>query len=126
MSEPDLALRGRRVLLVEDEPGLREALGLTLEIEGFAVTLASNGREALASLSSCRVDLVVTDYMMPRMNGSELIRELRMDPTYADVPILLMSAALPHHVSASIANAFLQKPVGMAQLLQTVTNLLKR
>ncbi|MCW8195696.1 response regulator [Proteobacteria bacterium 005FR1] len=123
MIERDSSTESRRILLAEDEPGLQEALALTLQLEGFDVVRASDGREALSRLK-IEPCLIITDYMMPRMNGLELIRQIRSRPAFDDVPILLMSAALPRDVDRSIADAFLQKPVTIKRLLETVNGLL--
>lgn len=119
-----MANRDQLVLLVEDEPGLQEAIALALEIEGFDVVRASNGREALVHLTTSQPDLIVTDYMMPGMNGAEMINEIRSDGAFSRVPILLISAALPNHVDEKIADAFLPKPIGVTQLVDTIEELL--
>ena len=118
------ASRDQLVLLVEDEPGLQEAIALALEIEGFDVVRASNGREALVHLATSQPDLIVTDYMMPSMNGAEMINEIRSDGALARVPILLISASLPKYVDKKIADAFLPKPIGVSQLVNTIEELL--
>lgn len=114
---------GTRILLVEDEPGLQEALALVLEVEGYEVLRASNGIEGLAHMANAPA-LIVTDYMMPRMNGVEMIRRIRALPGGAHLPVLLMSAALPDHIDQTQADVFLQKPVGVKQLLQVMTRFL--
>lgn len=123
MSDRTPSAEGRRILLVEDEPGLQEALTLTLELEGFEVARASDGREAVTRLK-IQPDLIITDFMMPRMNGVELIEHIRSRPAFDEVPILLMSAALPREVDRSIAEAFLPKPITIKRLLETVNGLL--
>lgn len=123
MNERASSIESRRILLVEDEPGLQEALTLTLQLEGFEVVRASDGREALARLK-IQPDLIITDYMMPRMNGLELIEHVRSRSAFDDVPILLMSAALPREVNRSVADAFLPKPITIKRLLETVNSLL--
>lgn len=123
MSDMTQALQGVCVLLVEDEPGLQEVFALVLELEGAEVMRANDGREALECLTKARPDLVVTDYMMPRMNGLQLITQIRAQPRFGNVPILLLSAALPKQVDASIANVFLPKPVSVKQLIDTALQL---
>lgn len=124
MSDKILAKQSLCILIVEDEPGLQEAYALIFELEGYHVIRANDGREALAHLSLMRPDVILTDYMMPRMNGLEMIGRIRSDAQSADIPILLTSAALPHHVDKSAADAFLAKPIGISQLLSTVETLL--
>jgi CheY-like chemotaxis protein len=123
MNEVAPPAEGRRILLVEDEPGLQQALALTLELEGFEVVRANNGREALTRLDA-GPDLIITDYMMPRMNGLELIKQIRSRPELAHIPILLTSAALPRDVDSSLADAFLPKPMTISRLLETIAALL--
>src|SRR5690606_40759610 len=85
----------RNVLVVEDEPGILSAMKLLLELEGYRVLCASNGEEALAVLTIETCDLIVTDYMMPRMTGGQLIKKLRSDPEQRNIPIILVSAVPP-------------------------------
>ncbi|QKT02962.1 response regulator [Ectothiorhodospiraceae bacterium 2226] len=115
------------VLLVDDEPGVRDSIALLLELEGYRVTQAPDGQEAWELLGQARPDLVISDYMMPRLNGRQLAERLRSDPTLEDIPILLMSGALPPAVDpAAIADGFLQKPASFAHLNQMVELLLSR
>ncbi len=116
----------RRILLVEDEPGLQEALALILELEGFDVARANDGREGLAHVTDLQPDLIITDYMMPYMNGLEMISRIRANTTLARIPVLLMSAAIPPSADTSQADAFLAKPAGLPQLLELITLLLKQ
>lgn len=126
MNDLKEVLTGLRVLLVEDEPGLQEVFTLILELEGAEVLRASDGREGLAYLPDWRPDLIVTDYMMPRMNGLQLIEQIRARAEFADVPILLLSAALPKHVDGAIADAFLAKPVTVKRLITTAYKLTRK
>jgi len=81
-----------RVLLVEDSSDLRYLLARILKGQGFEVCEATNGREALDGLAGFVPDVVVTDLMMPELDGFELIRRLRAMPTMAEVPIVVMTA----------------------------------
>src|SRR5689334_15623247 len=81
-----------RVLLVEDAPFLRYAFGRLLRMHGFEVMEANDGREALDRVNEFQPQLVVTDLMMPVMDGVELIHRLRSDPRTADVPVLAITA----------------------------------
>lgn len=124
MNEAELASDRRRILLVEDEPGLQEALALVLESEGFDVTRANDGREALESLSRSHPDLIVTDYMMPHLNGVDMIRRIRANPKHAGIPVLLMSAALPESALQKLADAALQKPASISLFISVINRLL--
>lgn len=81
------------VLVVDDEPDKANLLKVALEMEGYEVQIAVNGREALAAIESFPPDLVVTDVMMPEVNGYELARRIRENPGTRFIPIILQSAA---------------------------------
>ena len=80
------------VLLVEDEPAQREVLAYNLAAEGYVVTQASNGEEALMLIQEARPDLVVLDWMMPLVSGLEVCRRLKMRPETRGIPIIMLSA----------------------------------
>jgi PleD family two-component response regulator len=92
------------ILLVEDEHAIRKVMEILFEDEGYQVVLAQNGREGLAILADLVPDLIITDYMMPELDGVGLLRAVRRDCRVRDVPVLLMSsvpvANLPGHEMA--------------------------
>lgn len=81
------------VLVVDDEYVISDILAFALEDAGYQVEKAGNGEKALELLNKTRVELLITDYMMPAMNGEELARTLRDDPQFKTLPIILMSGA---------------------------------
>ena len=81
-----------RVLVVEDEPAQREVLAYNLEAEGFAVSRAENGEEALVLVEEVAPDAIVLDWMMPNMSGPELMRRLRKNTVMKDIPIIMLTA----------------------------------
>jgi CheY-like chemotaxis protein len=111
----------KRVLLVEDAPFLRYAFGRLLRLHGYEVMEANDGREALDCLDRFRPDLVLTDLMMPVMDGVELIRELRTHPDTADVPIVAITADASSmsesRARAAGADDFIAKPIDLPSLL---------
>lgn len=115
------------LLVVEDEPGIRGALELLLELEGYRVVAAANGRDALARLADTPCDLILTDHMMPLMDGLSLLARLRDDPRHAGTPKILMSAVArrPEAVQA-LADLFLPKPFETPALLHAIESLLRR
>jgi CheY-like chemotaxis protein len=113
------------ILLVDDEPDILAAWRLILEGEGYAVGCASNGAEAIACTASHVPDLIITDWMMPVMDGAELCRRLKAMPQLAGVPVLIHSAVAPPDGEAKNWTASLRKPVGTALFLTTVTQLCK-
>ena len=79
------------VLVVEDSPAMARVLRRNLESSGLRVTLASNGREAWNILEADPVDIVVTDYAMPYMDGGRLCAKMRTDSRYKHVPVILLT-----------------------------------
>jgi CheY-like chemotaxis protein len=81
-----------RILVVDDSPTIRKVVGAILEARSYQPFLASDGQEALEMLSTQQVDLVLLDFVMPRMNGYQFCRELRAHPELKNLPVVLMSA----------------------------------
>lgn len=113
-----------RVLLVDDEPEVLEAWSFGLEYVGYDVERARDGRQALAAIQRQSPDLLITDLMMPGMNGEDLCRALRDQPRWANIPVLLHSSA---YVGANdgigLWDAVLRKPARMEDFLATVAQL---
>lgn len=107
------------VLLVEDDPALRRYLEVVLERNGYEVLSASDGLEAMKFLLADRVDVIVTDALMPNLDGYELCRFVRNSEHLAHLPIILLSALDPRNTSdeSEQVNAFLAKPVSPEDLL---------
>ena len=80
------------VLLVEDEPAQREVLAYNLEAEGFAVSQAADGEEAMMMVDEAAPDIIILDWMMPNLSGIEVCRRLKMRPETRSIPIILLSA----------------------------------
>lgn len=116
-----------RILLVDDEPSLLEAVGYSLRREGYEVPVAGSGTEALAAARAARPDLVVLDVMLPGMDGLQVCRALRAEST---VPILLLSAKgeeIDRVVGLELgADDYLSKPFAMRELLARVRAMLRR
>jgi CheY-like chemotaxis protein len=110
-----------RILLVEDAPFLRYAFGRLLRMHGYEVMEANDGRAALDCLPRFRPQLVLTDLMMPVMDGVELIERLRADPETAELPIVAITADDSEQAERRARRAgaadFLAKPVDMPELL---------
>lgn len=115
-----------RIMVVDDEYLIAIALELTLEDAGHVVEAVQDGRRALDLMSSFTPDLMITDLMMPRLDGAELIAALRADPRFATMPIVL-STSLPESSLRQTLDgydAYLEKPVDPDRLLRVVTLLL--
>jgi DNA-binding response OmpR family regulator len=81
-----------KLLLVDDDPDIHLSIGMMLRAEGYEVTSARDGVEAMKSIYKSRPDLVILDLLMPRKDGFAVVREIRDDPEYADLPILILTA----------------------------------
>ncbi|MFO7168078.1 MAG: response regulator [Chloroflexota bacterium] len=114
------------ILVVEDEYAIAELLRDMLQEEGYAVVLASNGSQALEQLAETRPDLILSDVMMPGMDGRALTRALRTDPHYRSIPIVLMSAGRAPDQGIDGYDAYISKPFNLYMVLDTVTELLGR
>jgi CheY-like chemotaxis protein len=118
------------ILVVDDDPDIRLSLIDTLEDEGFAVTSAAHGLDALQLLRSkgSGFDLVVLDLMMPVMNGFQFRRKQREDPDLATIPVLLLSGGnYIAEAAASIeAAGFVRKPIDRRDLLTVVERTRRR
>jgi two-component system alkaline phosphatase synthesis response regulator PhoP len=113
-----------KVLLVDDERCLLEALSYLLSEEGFQVVTAFNGREALDLLATAPVDVVISDIMMPVMDGWQLLEALRGAPSTRDIPVILMTAAPGHVRRNDSGTSVLRKPFGMDVLLNEIRRVL--
>ncbi|NTU78007.1 MAG: response regulator [Chloroflexales bacterium] len=107
------------ILIVDDEPTILDLIREILESEGFTVLVAPSGVVALHLLQQTPVSLVLTDLMMPQLNGMDLARRLRADPKTAQIPLVLMSAALPTGVSDMFVEV-LPKPFPIEKVVQLV------
>ena len=117
----------KKILVVEDERDIAELLVLALEARGFRVEHAPHGQAAWDILCRAPPDLVLTDLMMPVMDGCELVERIRRNPPLAATPVVMLSA-LPEGVMQSrclSADAFLRKPFQLTQLLDRVSKLLE-
>ena len=127
--EPNEALRGARILVVDDDLGIRQSLGELLEAEGCVVTTAGDGAEALEALERAPVDLVLSDVVMPRMDGYELFTTVR--ERFPDLPILMMTAFhydRDHVIKRSrmegLAGVIFKKPVDPERLRDALVDAL--
>jgi CheY-like chemotaxis protein len=112
-----------RILVVEDEPDLRFIVRRVLARAGHEVTEAGDGAAALTVVQQSSPDLVVTDIMMPVMDGVQLVRALRANPATAAIPILVVSGDWQ---LAGDVDAVLAKPYRAAELLEAAEGLLEK
>ncbi|HEV8536589.1 MAG TPA: response regulator [Candidatus Limnocylindria bacterium] len=114
-------MAGKRVLVVDDDPDIRELLFTALEDDGFEVVPAANGQEALAIIRTFRPDVIVLDLMMPVMDGWQFASELRARGD-GEIPIVLLSAArdLRTHAKTLSAAEIIEKPFDLSELLPKI------
>jgi CheY-like chemotaxis protein len=109
------------VLIVEDDPDLREMMAQLLTLEGFQAATVSNGREALDYLGDRDTpEVILLDLMMPVMDGWEFRRRQRQDPDLSRVPVIVLSALDQARAGGLDPAAFLKKPLDFDRLLQLV------
>jgi len=115
-----------RVLVVDDDPAIREFVGQALEDEGYEVRLAVNGQDALTTLLEWQANLIVLDLMMPTMDGWTFRDRQREVASLAGIPVIVMSAArnLVGQTDRLAANAILPKPFDLDTLLMETERLL--
>ena len=110
------------VLVVEDDVDTREMIGRFLELEGFAVESAANGRQALDRLDAgAKACVILLDLMMPVMDGWEFRRRQASNETLSKIPVIVFSAAGRERMRQIDANEYLAKPVDLDELLQRIS-----
>lgn len=117
------------ILVVEDTPNVLELLDVTLRFKGYPVVTARNGQEALEKIARERPALVITDILMPKMDGYALAHAIRKDPRTADIPIVFISATYITAEDKAFALSlgavrFLEKPIDTEDFLLTVAEIL--
>lgn len=121
---------GARILLADDDMELTRVLRKGLERDGYDVTVAYDGKEALALIREKRPELVVLDVMMPVMNGWEVCKEVRADPELEKTSIIMLTGIGPNlnEMTSPLygADDYLDKPVDLTELQERVKSLLDR
>jgi len=126
---------GTKILIIDDDPDLVEALKIILKTGSYKVVSAFDGEEGLKKAKEENPDLIILDLLLPKGNGDVLCRELKGDSRYADVPILVLTAVaeevdikvFPEHKIKSLpADDYVAKPVEPQDLLDRVRKLLAR
>jgi len=116
-----------QILIADDETDIRNILRRLLLSEGFCVCEAGNGIEALAVAENCDIDLALLDITMPRMTGTEVVRELRAKPRYATTPIMLMTGHAPAGIASQLGDIMLfPKPLNLQHMLSAIQQAVQR
>ncbi|MCL4528319.1 MAG: response regulator [Chloroflexi bacterium] len=116
------------LLIVEDTPDTLNLLKVTLEFKGYRVVTARNGREALDAIQKERPAVIITDILMPQMDGFSLVQRLRINPETRDIPVVFLSATYvaPEDKQFAMtlgASRFIEKPIDTDELLKTIAEL---
>lgn len=118
------------ILVADDDPDIRDIVSFRLERAGYETVQASNGDDALRLARERPPALCILDVMMPRVNGFEVVRELRGDPSTANIPVLMLTASVQDRDVArgfeTGADDYLKKPFNASELLARVAALLRR
>jgi len=118
---------GKKILVVEDDFDTRYVLSLILRTEGYDVVTAADGECALAVALGERPDLIITDISMPRLNGVELTRRLKLGQETSSIPVLAITAYGPMTMRNAIsagASACARKPIVFTEFLPKIKSLL--
>jgi CheY-like chemotaxis protein len=119
------------ILVVEDIPDTLELVNVTLTFKGYQVITARNGKEALDAIQKGHPALIVTDILMPQMDGFSLVHRLRIDPDTRGIPVIFLSATYVAPEDKEFAAAigvtrFIEKPIVIEEFLRAVAELLSR
>ena len=119
------------LLLVEDDPDILKLLDTTLTFSGYRVVTARNGREGLEAIHKERPEIVITDIMMPKLDGFGLVHRLRLNPETREIPVVFITATYVAPEDREFAydvgaTHFIQKPLNLDEFLGTIAELLEK
>jgi two-component system chemotaxis response regulator CheY len=119
----------KQILIVDDSESIREILAYSLEKAGYRVMVACDGMDALQYFDGRSIDLLLTDYHMPNLNGLELILKVRQTENYKFMPILVLSTEnqleMMREARNSGATGWLMKPFSTEKLIQTLRKVIR-
>jgi len=123
------------ILIVDDDPDVREAVKIILETQPYELIFASNGEECLEQVKKNRPDLIILDLLMPKKDGFEVIKELRGHPSYPRIPILVLTAVKKeaagrrYELETALrmdVDDYIEKPIQPDDLIDRVKRILAR
>jgi len=118
----------KKILVVDDEPDVASLLALLLKSQGYDVTSASDGPEALEKARSGKPDLILLDIMLPKLDGYKVARMLKFDENFRHIPIIMLTAKIQEkdkQIGMEMgADAYITKPFNTPQLLELVKDTL--
>jgi CheY-like chemotaxis protein len=122
-------MSAKRILVVDDHEQIRDSIKEILELEGYEVKTAINGKDALSQVAGFQPDLIVTDILMPDMDGYELMMKKWTDQQIYEVPIIVVSAMVSKYDIAAGkalgAKKYITKPFKATELLEAVAEFAK-
>lgn len=117
--------KGKRILVVDDEPDIAKLIQIYLEKEGYFVIKAFNGEEAIALARKEKPDLVTLDIMMEKMDGFEVLRQLKNDPSTLNIPVVILSIVSDERKGFRMgATDYLSKPINPRRLVKVINDIL--
>jgi DNA-binding response OmpR family regulator len=119
------------LLVVEDIPDILKLLDATLKFKGYRVVTASNGQEALEAIQRERPAIIITDILMPKMDGFSLVHRLRINPETREIPVIFLTATYVAPEDKAFAltigvSRFIEKPVNFEEFLPTISEILAK
>lgn len=119
------------LLVVEDIPDILRLLDATLKFKGYRVVTASNGQEALEAIQQERPAIIITDILMPKMDGFSLVHRLRINPETRDIPVIFLTATYVAPEDKAFAltigvTRFIEKPVNFEQFLPAIAEIMAK
>jgi two-component system alkaline phosphatase synthesis response regulator PhoP len=122
-------MKNYKILIVEDEPNLNELLSYNFKKVGFEVRSASNGMNALRLMRAYQPDVILTDILMPEMDGIKMCRELKKIKTHQHIPVIFLSGTSDEYRFLSAMDAggrdYVSKPVSIPFLLKVIDDAMK-
>ena len=122
---PNKSLTRPKILVAEDDPGVRLTLEFVLEDEGFDVSFAEDGEQALAQALADPPDVILLDQMMPKMNGKEVLIALRKSSSTASIPVLVLSGMARGAADEWPGAEFVGKPFSPDELVKRIREVLE-